>query len=261
MRIYKNDQQIKRNRRVAQILFFVSLAILVSGLIVTNSVTRNEVLITLVPCVVLPIGLVTTWLSVRMTNQYIREPHPEDVLQLAAKGVGQDSAIYHYLFKANHVLICPQGVFTFTTRFQQGPIKVKGTAIIDYKARGIFGKWLTFMRQEQLGEPFKEADEAAESIQPLIDEALPQAQLEVQPVIVFINPKVQMEVEDSPIPVVFGDPKKKPSLKTLLRESRREGTALTPKQLSLIEERLNSELRIQSTPIESKETKGGSDDD
>src|SRR5690554_4101962 len=120
MRIETNQKLVKRNTQIAQYLFFFSMGVLVIGFLVTNQQLlgvdpTSEQAVTLsllVPSLILPVGLVTTLVSVRMTNLWIRRPRPEVVLQENLKGMGSKSVLYNYYhFPARHVLICPQGVF------------------------------------------------------------------------------------------------------------------------------------------------------
>ncbi len=78
-------------------------------------------MITLVQTAILPIAFITTIVSVRMTNLWVRQPRPEVVIREGLKGLSNKSVLYsYYHFPARHVLICPQGVFAMVTRFQDG---------------------------------------------------------------------------------------------------------------------------------------------
>ncbi len=252
MRIYTNQQKIKNRRRVAQVLFFASLAILLGGLLITNLGPRNDVFLFFVPCLVMPVGLITTFISVRLTNEYIRDPRPDDALQTALKGINQNSAFYNYLFKPNHVLVSPEGVFTFTTRFQDGPFKVEGDQIIDVRANGLIGKFLSFMRQENIGKPFQEAQEGADTIEAILKEA--GHEVPVQPVIVFISNRIKIEVSDPVIPVVVTRKDKEPSLRSFRRDQKKKNTPLTNDTVQAIEKALNAELSIEGAGEEKTET-------
>lgn len=248
MRVYTNHQRIKNNRRVAQILFFISLIVLIGGLVLTNLIPPTSTLLLFVPCLVMPIGLGTTWISVRLTNQFIREPHPEDAILAGVKSVGQGSVLYNYLFKSNHVLVSPEGVFTFMTRFQQGPIKVDGIRVKDFRANDPLGKIFTYLRQEQLGDIYKLAEVEATEIQLLVSDVAPD--VEVSPVVVFINPRIRIEIIEPELPIVVAaalkHDKRVPTLKSLMREARKQGT-LSTDQVEAIQKRLNQELAIAET--------------
>jgi len=238
MRIITNERHVNRNKQIAQILFFVSLAILLGGLLFTNTLARGNDLLLFVPCLIMPLGLITTIISVRMTNQYVRAPLPMDAIREGLKGINRRSVLFNYVLPTRHVLVAPQGVFTFTTRFQESRFKVEGNTWYNWKARGPLAPLFLFLRQEGLGDPFKEANQDAARVQALVDQALPGSNIKVQPVVVFTSPKVSLEVIDPTIPVVYADIKKKPSLKSLLREEKRKEDApnLTDAQIEQIED-------------------------
>jgi hypothetical protein len=244
MQIVTNEPRVKRNRQIATILFFASLAILVGGLAVTNFLIPSESTLVLVPCLVLPFGMLTTVISVRLTNQYVRPPHPEDAIREGVKGIDRRSVLYNYVLPANHVLISPHGIYTFTTRFQDSRFRVEGETWYSWKARGPLAPLFLFLRQEGLGDPFKQARKDAASVQVHVDKALPNAGIKVQPAVVFISPKVELEMIDPAVPVVYGDSKRKPSLKSLLREEKRkdETPMLTTAQIDALEEQILSTL-------------------
>ena len=70
------------------------------------------------------------------------------------------------------------------------------------------------------------------------------SKLAVQPVVVFTSPRATLEVIDPDIPVVHADVKKKPSLKTLLRDEKKkeDAVALTPAEMDSIDEAILSTL-------------------
>src|SRR4051812_999202 len=175
MRVVTNRQQIKRSRTIAQILFVVSIIILFGGLVLTNTVGRANDVLLFVPCLVMPIGLFTTLISVRLTNQYVRLPHPEDAIKEGLKGINRRSILYNYVLNPKHVLLSPQGVYSFTTRLQETPFKVEGEHWTNPKARGPLGPMFLFLKQENLGDPFKQARKEAAAVQAIVDETLPDA--------------------------------------------------------------------------------------
>ncbi|NJL93399.1 MAG: hypothetical protein HC915_06545, partial [Anaerolineae bacterium] len=98
-------------------------------------------------------GLVVV--AVRMTNLWVRQPHPWDALQDGLKGVSGDLVLYNFLLPAPHVLVAPSGIYAIETRFQDRPQQVSGDRW--RPNRGLF----TFMRQEQIGNPSNDAQQAA----------------------------------------------------------------------------------------------------
>lgn len=220
MRVVINEAQIERNRKISHILFFISLAGMGGGFFLTWT-RPNE--FTNVSCFILPILLFLTLTSVRMANTWIREPRPVDVLSSALKGLGQKYTIFHYLLPAPHVLVGPEGVFAITTIWQERSYKVKGQKW--YGDQGLLRKINGYMRQDLVGNPFREAQFHAQQVQQLVNKVAPESGVEVQPLVVFIHPNAEVDLEDPILPVLYADPKKKPNFRQYLRELKHENMA------------------------------------
>jgi hypothetical protein len=220
MRIITNRDHIKSRRQLGQILFFVGLAIWVGGLLITNLIPQIDVILILVPCIITPLGLGATVYALRLTNEYVKLPHPDEAIIEGLKGTSRRSILYNYLLKPPHVLVTPWGIYTLTTRYQDARVKVHGEKIIDQKAVGPLGPLFLFLRQEGLRKPFEQARREADEVQALVDETLPEANITVQPVVVFVSPRAVLDVENPAIPVVYVDSKRKPSLKSAVRSDR-----------------------------------------
>lgn len=231
MRIETNSGLIRRNKQLAQILFFVSFGVLILGLFVINTQQPGDtsLLSVLLPVIILPVAFIMTMLSVRMTNLWVRQPRPEVVIQEGLKGVSNKNVLYHYFhFPARHVLIAPQGVFAIVTRFQDGRYSNTGDRWVTH--RGLAGRILSLFRFDSIGNPTRDAHRAAEHVQKMIDPIAPG--VKVQPLIIFVDPRTQLEVEDPAVPVLFADPKLEPNLKDYLRKLGKDSAvSLTPEQI------------------------------
>lgn len=248
MRIETNDFLIKRNRRIATTLFFFSLAVLIFGFFAANGqflgfdvfATLGDTGYLVVMPLVLLIGFTATVISVRMTNLWIRQPRPEEAIAQGLKGIGSKAVLYNYLhMPARHVLIAPQGVFAITTRFQDGHFIVKNDRW--KQRRSLFGLLFSVFRMDGVGDPLFDAELAADHIQDIVDDIAPD--IEVQPIIVVVDPRAIIEIEDEPsVPIVYalqkaGDKKLSPNLKDYLREVAKENhQTLTPEQIEAFEE-------------------------
>ena len=234
MRVVINQALIDRYRRISHILFFVSLAGMGIGFFYTwtssPSSQGNQL-----SCLILPILLLMTLTSVRMANTWIREPHPVEVLSDALKGLGKKYTIFHHVLPAPHVLAAPEGVFTITTVWQERPYSVTGKKW--HGEEGLFRKINGYMRQDLLGNPFQTALMEAQQTQKLVDKIAPDSGIEVQPLVVFISPKGEFTADDPLYPVLYADPKRKPSLRAYLRDVKGENRpTLTEEQLDKIDE-------------------------
>jgi len=222
MRVVTNEAHLARYRRMSHILFFVSLAGMAAGLFYTWTADRTAdrtaapETSTSISCLLLPALLFMTLISVRMANTWIREPRPERVLEESLKGIGRRYTLFQHILPAPHVLIGPEGVFTITVQWHERQYRVSGSKWAG--DRGLFARISGYMRQDMLGNPFNEARLHAQAMQKLVDKIAPDEGIEVQPLIVFTSPKVMLEIDDPIIPVLYANPKKKPSLRDYLRD-------------------------------------------
>lgn len=226
MRIETNTQLVQRNKRNANYLFFFSVAVLIGGFLLANlQLTAKDpttmTLSVILPWIVLPIGFIATMTSVKMTNLWIRKPRPEEAIPEGLKGLSNKSVLYNYYhLPARHVLIAPQGVFAMITRFQEGSYAVNGDK---WTTRGgPFNRIFSVLRRDAIGDPTVEAQRAADHVKKLLQATAPD--VEVQPLIIFVDPRANVEITDPTIPVLYANGERTPNLREYLRE-------ITQKQL------------------------------
>ncbi len=258
MRIETNNQLVQRNRRIAHGLFFFSMAVLIGGFIIANTQlyaantsqdNLSFIVSIILPWLVLPIGFICTIASVRMTNLWIRKPRPEEVIREGLKGVSKKSVLYNYYhFPARHVLIAPQGVFAMVTRFQDGRYSVKGDS---WKTQsGLAGRFMRLLRRDDIGNPTSDAIKAAGYVKSLLDSQMPG--VEVQPLIIFVDPRAEVEIENPQVPVLYASDNKKPNLRDYMRDLAQTQQKALPQSGKKKEK---GGLKIADTaPIEAKPT-------
>lgn len=155
----------------------------------------------------------------RLTNLWVRKPRPEIAIREGLKGLSAKSVLYNYYhFPARHVLITPQGVFAIVTRWQDGNYSVEGDAWKTHQ--GGFSRLLRIFRYDGLGNPNQDAVRAVARVRKHLEPIAPE--VEVQPLIIFVDPRATLEVNDPIIPAVYADSKQKPNLKDYLRAFSRE---------------------------------------
>lgn len=222
MRVVTNETLVKRNKRMATYLFFVSLVILIIGFFAANGVTfglvpeavlQSQAYVLTMPLILL-VGFATTLTSVRMTNLWVRVPRPEHAIPEGLKGLSNKAVLYNYHhIPARHVLVAPQGIFPIITRFQDGRFAVNGSRWRTFK--GPISAIFTFLRLDGVGNPTRDAKMAEQYVRYLtedFDDTLP-----IQPLIVFTDPRAEVQIEDPDVPVLFASTKKEPNLKDYVK--------------------------------------------
>ena len=239
MRVETNEKLLRRNRKIAQYMFFASFGIPILGLILINqqaaTPTSESVIVGFViPLLVLPAAYIITMLSVRMANLWVRVPRPEVVIPEGLKGISSKSVFYsYYHLPTRHVLITPQGVFAMVTRFQEGKFAVDGDKWMTRKSA--LGRVFGVFRMDGIGSPTEDAHKAARHLKKLLEPIAPD--VPVQPVVVFVDTRAQVNVVKTDVPVVYANPKRDPSLKDYIRGLGKDNRlSLTPEQIEAFEE-------------------------
>lgn len=223
MRVVTNRKLVKRNRQLTTWLFLATLAILVGGFIFINYTffTGNAPAnwLILVQALALPTAFTLTIFSVRMTNNWARQPYPEEAIKDGLKGISKSSILYNYYhFPAKHILIAPQGVFAITTRWHDSEFTVEDDVWKSHK--GAVSRLFSAMRMDGIGNPTRDAERAADHVQNILDDIAPD--VEVEPLIIFVNEKAEINIHGTSVKVLFTDEKQEPSLSEFMRELNRQ---------------------------------------
>ncbi|MEM9950689.1 MAG: nuclease-related domain-containing protein [Chloroflexota bacterium] len=224
MRIVTNTKLVQRNSQIATWLFLGTMAILIGGFVFVNwSFFTGDIpsdWIVLLQVVALPLVFVMTIYSVRMTNLWAREPKPHKAIAEGLKGLSKRSILYNYHhMPARHILIAPQGVFAITTRWHDGSFTFEDGKWKSHK--GSFSRFFSAMRMDGIGRPVDEVEQSVKHVQKLFKDIAPD--LEIKPLVVFVNPNVEIDFEDDPsVDVLFTNEKKTPNLSEFMRELNRQ---------------------------------------
>ncbi len=224
MRVVTNKKLARRNRKLTNYLFFGTFGALILGFVVINaSLFTSDVpdgLTIFVQSAILPIAFILTIVSVRMTNLWARSPRPEKAIEDGLKGLSNKSILYNYYhFPARHVLICPQGVFAIVTRWHDQEFTIRDGKFRSH--RNMLSKFFSMIRLDGVGKPLRDAEFARQEVQRSLDDIA--GEVEVQPLVVFVDPSAKLNFEDElELPVLYADPKKKPNMKDYLRDIKRQ---------------------------------------
>jgi hypothetical protein len=127
----KNNDKVRRNVRLAQILGLIGLAAMLAGVIIVFSFDRLEAFgITPNQALLLQLGslglaLLMTQVSAYLGNQYGRRPRADEALDEALRKVVKAGRIYHWVLPAAHVLLTPAGIIIFHVKYQIGDVSVR----------------------------------------------------------------------------------------------------------------------------------------
>jgi hypothetical protein len=200
MRLVVDDTKIARGARLGKIATFVGLGFLLAGFII--SLTLRDLMFLWVSLGCLVVGMLISSVGTMNMNRWVREPRADQALAQGLKGFDDRYVLYSYRLPVPHVLLSPTGLFVLTAMGQDGTIRYDGNK---FRRDFSLGRVLRFMAEEGLGKPLAEADREVEALRQYLAEHGTSEDVEIQNVIVFYNPRAELDVSDAPVPIV--DPK------------------------------------------------------
>jgi hypothetical protein len=214
MKIVTNDRLIKRNAKIGQYTSLGALVVLGIGLYITFKYPTYFAY----SLAALLIGFFMSQIGIHFTNRWGRNPHPDEIIDKSLKGLGREFSIYHYVTPVSHLLVGPAGVWTITPYFQNGTVAYEKNRW-RAKGGGFLQSYMRLFGQENLGRPDLESEAEIDSAKRYLKRVLPEGTEipQVRAALLFANPKVELHVEDAPIPAMT--PK---NLKDFLREKIKE---------------------------------------
>lgn len=196
MRIISNTKKIDRNRKIGLFTSFGSLVVLVIGLVL--SFQPNMIGLAYGALLV---GLISSQIGIYYGNRWGRSPRIDERLNNGLKGLDDRYTLYHYITPVPHLLTGPSGIWVIVPQYQEGRITYENKR---FRQQGV-GIFKRFFAQEGLGRPELEAQAYQQDFQKFLQKELSQEQTpQVQPLIVFLNPKasVSVQVGETPTPAM-----------------------------------------------------------
>lgn len=154
------------------------------------------------------------------TRRFGRSPRPDERLAKELKGFDDRYSLYSWVLPAPYVFVGPSGVYTFAVREHGGMVTNVGNR---WKHKGSRLSFLLAFSNEGIGNPTQDAQQDAQKMQAYLAEHAPDMKIEVQPVALFTNPNVQLDLKSPAIPVVKPD-----GLKALLRQRTKDNRLDNP---------------------------------
>ena len=148
-------------------------------------------------------GLLLINVGLYYGGKWMRNPREDQLLGKALKGVNHGSRLYSYLLPADHVLLSHPGLFVLTLKFQDGKIMAQGDK---WRRRLSLLSSIRALFEPRLGNPGAQALKQASKVESWLEKHLPGVEVPVRPVIVFANPKAELQLEEPSVPAVaLGD--------------------------------------------------------
>lgn len=202
MRVIQNEKHIRSRALIGRYAFFAGFGVLILGLIISlsapNDPARSFALFP-ISLVCLIAGFALSQFGGYYVRRFDRGELPHLALARALKGFDDRYTLANYRAPASHVLLTPDNVYVFVAKPQAGKIAYQNGRWRNPMGLSRIFNWLS---EEGLGNPIREAASEVARLQRYLAKENPGLTAEVQPVIVFLHPKAEIDAESSPVPAL-----------------------------------------------------------
>jgi hypothetical protein len=196
MKVITNTPLAAKRRRQAIFLSVLGTAILVAGLVLNFQGRFGLAYASLLS------GTLLSWAGVTMTDRWVAMPRPESVI---GKGLAAQNArayaLYHWALPADHVFVSPWGLTVFFVHNHDGPAEVEGARWRD--GRPLWRRIFRFARRP-VRHPGVLLELDLKALREKLVAADPSlAEIPIEAVALFSNPKVKLHREDPDMEVLL----------------------------------------------------------
>ena len=207
MKTIRNDKLIDRNAKIGQytniagiVLLGLSMFLALRSLNPSNVPTLTE---TYLLFGTMLLALILTQVSMFFGNRFGRRPRPDESLDMALKGIPGEYLLYHFVTPASHLLLGPAGLWILMPYHQKGKAtysknRWKGSG------GGFLQGYMRIFGQESLGRPDIESASEVSGLEKYFKQNLPEGATPpaINVVLVFLDPDIEVDAEESPIPAM-----------------------------------------------------------
>lgn len=197
MRIIRNERRIRTFSFIGKYGTLAGLLALLAGLII--SFVRPGWLAPMMISVT--VGLACSMVGGFFVERYASPLAHHDALTKALKGLDDNYVLVQYLLPVAHVLLEPGGLTAFVVKAQGGQVTYDGKRW-NHRQKGKFFR--QFAGQEGIGLPDLDSESQVRRLERWLGKHLPDAEVPVRSAIVFVNPKLALDAEASPVPAFYG---------------------------------------------------------
>lgn len=198
MHIVRNERHIRVRSFIGKNSALVGLGALAAGLIL--SLARPDEALLMAVCMV--VGMIFATVGGIFADRYAGPLAHHDALSDVLKGLDNKYILAQYTLPVPHVLLEPAGLTALVVRSHGGQVAFQKDGRWKHKQPG---KVLRQMAgQPGVGAPDLEAEHQVKKLRGWLAEQLPDVDVPVRAAIVFVNPAVQLDAADSPVPAFYG---------------------------------------------------------
>ena len=142
-------------------------------------------------------GFILSQIGIYYTNRWGRRPRPDEILDVALKGLDNQYTLYHYTTTVSHLLVGPSGLWILIPKQQGGTITYSGGR---YRQKG-GNLYLKIFAQDSIGRPDLDVITAESELKKLIEDKLgDEYNSYISSALVFTNAKANIDITEADDP-------------------------------------------------------------
>ena len=197
MRIIRNERRIRVSSSIGQYAPLGGMLALLAGLVM--SFVQPDWIGLLMVCLV--VGFSLTIIGGFFSDRFVGPLAHHKTLVESLKGLDNRHALLQYTLPASHVLVEPGGCTIFVIKTQGGQVTYQENGRWKHQQRGKFFR--QFAGQETVGAPDLEAERNIQKIARYLARDLPDVEIPIRAVILFVNPEIALDAVNSPVPALY----------------------------------------------------------
>ena len=188
MQHYMDVRRIHRLRRIAKILTFGGLGVMVVALLVSLRNTGN----TGVALGLSVIGLAGSQMGTVLMRRWPEQTRSDQVFDAALKGLDDRHALVHYLLGCRHALFTPRGVLALFPVAEPGRYAARDGVLWHTRIK----RGVATGKPSAQGRLASQAETEAAELEQRLSRRLPErTEWDVLPVLVFVHPEARLEAD------------------------------------------------------------------
>ena len=201
MKVYRDVEYIKKRKRLATLTSIGGVALLGSAFWLASAGGQSGVFVAYIPLLA---GTIIFHLGMQQVGKWNRPQRNDVILDALLKDLGDRYSLIHYprigKRTVEHALVYPGGVLTVTARDHPGGVMYRDGRWrkVGQGISRFFGMGGSF-----LGNPTADAAADVHAVNDFLTQE--QLQAEVDAVVAFLNPKVNLDVLEPEFPVTNGE--------------------------------------------------------
>lgn len=198
MKIVINEKTLKRNAAIGRYTTLAAMLILIGGVYVSIAMPEQFAL----SVGALLLGFILSQVGIYFGSRFSRRPRVDESITAALKGLSREFTLYHFATPVSHLLVGPAGIWSIIPYTQRGRITYAKNRWRQ-QTQGFGQAYMKIFGQEGIGRPELDVEADLATLKKFLAKQLGEDNLPpLNAVLVFIDPRAEIEVEDAPVPTL-----------------------------------------------------------